>query len=73
MSYQIGGYLVMVPEDSIEKVDMTVEQALKFAMTAGLSNTAKAEAAAQTPLEMAQAAVPDKPRSDNGPAPGAAQ
>ena len=66
MSYQIGGYIVMVPEDCVEKVEMTAEQALKFAMTAGLSNTASAESAPKTPLDIAEAAVPSTPGKRTG-------
>jgi uncharacterized membrane protein len=37
MSYQIGGFTVIVPRQDIEPVDMTLEQAMKFAITAGVS------------------------------------
>lgn len=37
MSYQIGGFTVIVPKDNLEKVDMSVEDALRFAMTAAVS------------------------------------
>ncbi len=36
MSYQLGGYLVMVPKESVEPVDMSMEDALRFAVTAGM-------------------------------------
>lgn len=42
MSYQIGGFTVMVPRDSIERVDMTAEEAMRFAMTAGVSGESAA-------------------------------
>ncbi len=37
MSYQIGGYTLLVPKSSITEIDMPVEQALQFVLTAGLS------------------------------------
>lgn len=36
-SYQIGGYCFIVPEDSLRSVDLTVEQGLRWSLTAGLS------------------------------------
>ncbi len=37
LSYAWGGYTTLVPRSAIEKVDMTVEAALRFAVTAGMS------------------------------------
>lgn len=34
LSYMLGGLTVIVPRDSVEKVDMPVDQALKLAVTA---------------------------------------
>lgn len=34
MSYQLGGYMLYVPHDSVEPVDMSVEQVMKLAATA---------------------------------------
>lgn len=36
MSYQIGGYMVSIPRDRIKPLDMTVEDALRLAVTAGV-------------------------------------
>jgi uncharacterized membrane protein len=36
MSYQVGGYTVIVPRDAIRPVEMSREEALKFILTAGL-------------------------------------
>jgi uncharacterized membrane protein len=38
MSYQLGGFTVMVPKDRIHPVDMKVDQALQFLLTAGVSS-----------------------------------
>jgi uncharacterized membrane protein len=45
MSYQIGGYTILLPRESLQPIDMTTEQALRFAVTAGMS-TEKAKPAA---------------------------
>lgn len=36
-SMQMGGFCFVVPRDSIREVDMTVEDGMRFALTAGLS------------------------------------
>ncbi len=38
MSYQLGGFTVMVSKDRIQPVDMKVDQALQFLLTAGVSS-----------------------------------
>ncbi len=40
MSYQIGGFTVFVRRDRVEPVDMSVETAMRFALTAGMSTVA---------------------------------
>lgn len=37
MSYQLGGFTVMVPRSRIQAVDLPVDQAMKFVLTAGVS------------------------------------
>jgi uncharacterized membrane protein len=37
MSYQLGGFTVMIPRSRIQPIDMTTEQALRFAVTAGMT------------------------------------
>lgn len=37
MSYQMGGFTTMVPRSAVQPVDMTIEQAMRFAVTAGLA------------------------------------
>jgi len=36
-SYQLGGYLVVLPRSSVEPVDMPMEQAMRFAVTGGIA------------------------------------
>ena len=36
MSYQVGGYTVIVPREAIRPVEMSREQAMKFILTAGV-------------------------------------
>lgn len=40
-SYQIGGFTVNVPRERLTAVDMTVEDALRYAVTGGMSYTAR--------------------------------
>jgi uncharacterized membrane protein len=42
MSYQLGGFTIMVPKDKIHPVDMTVDRAMQFVLTAGVSAEGKA-------------------------------
>ena len=37
MSYQIGGFTTVVPRSAIQPIDMSIEQAMRFAVTAGMS------------------------------------
>jgi len=37
MGYQIGGFPIVVPRDQLTPIDMSVDEALKFALTAGAS------------------------------------
>lgn len=36
MSYQIGGYTIIVPKNRVTKLSMTVEEGMRFAVTAGV-------------------------------------
>ncbi|MBN2561428.1 MAG: DUF502 domain-containing protein [Phycisphaerae bacterium] len=37
MSYQIGGFTTVVPRSAVQPIDMSIEQAMRFAVTAGMS------------------------------------
>ncbi|KHF25100.1 DUF502 domain-containing protein [Solemya velum gill symbiont] len=37
MSYMIGGYAVLVPRNSIRPLDLNMEEAMRFALTAGVT------------------------------------
>lgn len=39
MSYNIGGYPVMIPKTRLRPVDMTMEQAMRFVLTAGVGSS----------------------------------
>lgn len=43
MSYQLGGFLVFVPRASVTQVPMTVEQGLRFVLTAGVGGRREEE------------------------------
>lgn len=38
MSYQMGGFLVFVPRSRVRKVDMSMEEALRFSLAAGITS-----------------------------------
>jgi uncharacterized membrane protein len=42
MSYQVGGYTVLVPKSACKRVDMSREEAMKFILTAGLKSASPA-------------------------------
>lgn len=37
MSFQIGGFTTMVPRSAVQPLDMSIEQAMRFAVTGGMS------------------------------------
>lgn len=39
MSYMIGGYAVLVPRSNLEPLDMSMEDAMRFILTAGVAHT----------------------------------
>ena len=45
MSYQIGGFTVILPKSRVTNVDMSIEEAMRFALTAGVSTENKEAAA----------------------------
>jgi uncharacterized membrane protein len=53
MSYQIGGYTIFVPRSAVERMEMSVEDAMRFVLTAGMSsnkgNSVQIAAAAADP------------------------
>ncbi len=42
MSYQIGGYTILLPRNCLVPVDMSFEDAMRFLITAGLSRSSEA-------------------------------
>lgn len=44
MSYQIGGYAVLVPRDAVRPLNMSVEDAMRFILTAGVTGEHSARA-----------------------------
>ena len=41
LSYMIGGYAVLVPRNAVRPLDMSMEEAMRFTLTAGVTGTAK--------------------------------
>lgn len=40
MSYQIGGYTLLLPRDRVTEIDMSVEEGMRFAISAGVASKA---------------------------------
>lgn len=59
--YQIGGHTLLVPPSAVQPVDMTVEQAMRFILTAGISAARPGE------LEPKAGAAPDLAATGNAP------
>jgi len=47
MSYQVGGYTVLMPRSRLQPVDMSREEALRFLLTAGIKTQGKTLVAAR--------------------------
>jgi uncharacterized membrane protein len=43
MSYAFGGYTVYLPRDHVEHLDISVEDAMRLAITAGLTAASKGQ------------------------------
>lgn len=41
MSYQLGGFTLIVPKSAVTKIDMSIEKAMRFAVTAGMQVSPK--------------------------------
>lgn len=41
MSYQIGGFTIMVPESRLDYLEMSAQDAMRFIVTAGMADTSK--------------------------------
>jgi len=39
LSYMIGGYAVLIPRSAIRPLDMTIEEAMRFTLTAGMTGS----------------------------------
>jgi uncharacterized membrane protein len=37
MSYQIGGFTVMLPQEDVQRIDLSVEEAMRFALTGAMT------------------------------------
>ena len=59
MSYQLGGFTMILPRDQVEPIDMSIEDGLRFALTAGV--TVKEAPPDQPPLK-ANSTTPPRPK-----------
>ena len=65
MSYQIGGYTLMLPRSLLTPLDMSFEEAMRFVITAGLSRAGEASVDAEMPVA-SPTATPPTPPPPNG-------
>lgn len=49
MSYQMGGYTILVPRDRVQALDMDLEDAMRWLLTAGMSTGAAEEQSTEGP------------------------
>lgn len=79
MSYQIGGYTLILPRDQVEPIDMSIEDALRFSLTAGVTvhepmhtpppTAARAQNPDPAPDAEATTTPPEQPDSQTADAP----
>jgi uncharacterized membrane protein len=41
MSYNIGGYVVLMPRSAVRPLNISLEDAMRFVLTAGVTGTAR--------------------------------
>ena len=41
LSYMIGGYTLLIPRSAVRPLDMNMEEAMRFALTAGVTGSGK--------------------------------
>ncbi len=51
LSYQFGGYTLIVSEDRVEDLDLTLEEGLRFALTAGVKSSDRKPDGINDPVE----------------------
>lgn len=51
MSYQIGGYCFVVPRENIRPIDMSVQQAIRWVLMAGVSGSGKSPPKVKKPSD----------------------
>ena len=37
LSYQLGGYTLILPREQVQEIDMSMEDGIRFALTAGIN------------------------------------
>ena len=60
LSYMIGGYAVLVPRSAVRYLDMNMEQAMRFTLTAGVTGIATSSADATEAMKNTEEKAADK-------------
>lgn len=57
MSYQIGGFTIFLPRSNVQPIDMTIEDAMRYTLTAGMSGPKAGDTATEATLADKAAAL----------------
>jgi uncharacterized membrane protein len=67
MSYMVGGYTLFLPEERLTHVDWSVEDAMRFAVTAGISQSQARRPHSHEPTPHAETNTPESAQSSAKP------
>lgn len=60
MSYMIGGYAVLVPRSAVEPIDLSMDEAMRFILTAGVTGGAATPVSAPEPKRRVERVEPSE-------------
>lgn len=60
LSYMIGGYAVLMPRSAVRPLDMNMEEAMRFTLTAGITGAATSSTDAAEAMKKTEEKVEDK-------------
>lgn len=67
LSYMIGGYAVLIPRSAIRPLDMTIEEAMRFTLTAGMTGSGFDHSTAPRPESRPEPGPETGKHADNSP------
>jgi len=60
LSYMIGGFTVLMPRSAVRPLNMTMEEAMRFTLTAGVTSATSASTEAAAPTQNTEEKMADK-------------